>query len=243
MSAGPRPGRASGAPAARPRSPAELAAFLAPLPPFAPLTSAARLALAEAGHVRALARGQLLFSQDDPADCVYVVCSGQVAILLAAADGRELAINELGPGELFGEVGLLEGACRTATALARQPTEVLVLPGAAFLAALEAEPRALRRLLATLAARLRGSGERESALAFLSAPARLARLLLQASAAAGGGLPLVTLSQEEAAQRIGVTRQTVAKILGGWRRTGWIVTGRGRIMLVNTQALRRLAEL
>jgi CRP-like cAMP-binding protein len=101
----------------------------------------------------------------------------------------------------------------------------------------------MRRLLDAFAQRLRASSERESALAFMTAPARLARLLLQNVATDSLTGPLVTISQEELAQRVGVTRQTVAKVLGGWRRSGWIITGRGRIMLVDRVALKRLASV
>jgi CRP/FNR family transcriptional regulator len=120
---------------------------------------------------------------------------------------------------------------------------VVCLPAGAFLAELDGQPGLMRRLLDTFAQRLRASSERESALAFMTAPARLARLLLQNVATDSVSGPLVTISQEELAQRVGVTRQTVAKILGGWRRAGWIITGRGRIMLVDRVTLKRLASV
>jgi CRP/FNR family transcriptional regulator len=100
----------------------------------------------------------------------------------------------------------------------------------------------MRHLLDAIAERLRASSERESALAFLTAPARLARLLLQQVQPGDPGGPVVAISQDELAQQVGVTRQTVAKVLGGWRRSGLIITGRGRIMLVDQAALKRLAS-
>jgi CRP-like cAMP-binding protein len=100
----------------------------------------------------------------------------------------------------------------------------------------------MRTLLETIASRLVNSGERESALAFLHAPARIAHFLIQRAIEEEGQDDLVSLSQEELSQHIGVTRQTVAKILGDWRRDGLIITGRGKIMLVDMAALQRLAE-
>jgi CRP/FNR family transcriptional regulator len=96
-------------------------------------------------------------------------------------------------------------------------------------------------MLEMTANRLRGSSERESALAFLDSQGRLARLLLQL-----GQQELekgyVTISQEELAQRTGQTRQTVAKALSRWRRAGWLITGRGRIMLLKHDALTHLEQ-
>ncbi len=113
-------------------------------------------------------------------------------------------------------------------------------PRQEFLAELKAAPALLRQLTATLAQRLLASAQREGALAFLAAPARLARALVQIVAAAGGDGQVIA-SQEALAQRIGVTRQTAARILGEWRRQGWIRTGRGRVTLVDRQALAEVA--
>ena len=88
---------------------------------------------------------------------------------------------------------------------------------------------------------MRGSSERESALAFLDAQARLARLLLQLEQEAPEK-GYVTISQEELAQRTGQTRQTVAKALGRWRRAGWLITGRGHIMLLKRSAFAQLEQ-
>ena len=115
------------------------------------------------------------------------------------------------------------------------------LPRQAFLGILEAEPALARRILELTANRLRGSSERESALAFLDAQARLARLLLQLEQQAPEK-GYVTISQEELAQRTGQTRQTVAKALGRWRRAGWLITGRGHIMLLKREAFAQLEQ-
>jgi len=123
----------------------------------------------------------------------------------------------------------------------RVASEVFVIPRDDFLAATEAEPKLMRRLLETTARRLRTSSERESALAFLDAPARLARVLLDLDLQATDD-GFITIGQEELAQHVGLARQTAAKTLGQWRRAGWLVAGRGKIVLLNRAALRRLAE-
>ena len=217
--------------------------FLGSLPLFAGLSKARLAALAHECHSKRVPRGSYLFLQGDPADALYVVRSGSVAILLSSPDGRELVINEMRPGDCFGELGLLTGRSRSAHALARAPkgSDVVVIPRGAFLAALEAEPSLARSLLETTAQRLRNSGEREGALAFLDAQARLARVLLwldQQESERG----YVTISQDELAQHACLTRQTVAKALGRWRRKGWLITGRGHIMLLDRAQLQQLEQ-
>jgi CRP/FNR family transcriptional regulator len=100
----------------------------------------------------------------------------------------------------------------------------------------------MRRVLEITSRRLQQSSERESDLAFMDAPSRLAKELLRLSEDDRHSQELVTISQEELAQHIGTTRQTVASVLGRWRRRGWIITGRGKIMLVDRPALERQSE-
>jgi CRP/FNR family cyclic AMP-dependent transcriptional regulator len=186
-----------------------------------------------------LEKGQILFLESDPAESVYVVLSGRIAILLNSPDGRELVIDELRAGEVLGELGALTGKARSAGAMARADTEILAIPREAFVRMLDAEPCVARNLLHVLADRLQGSAMREMALAFLDAQARLARYLLHLDdeeREAG----YVTVSQEDLARGTGLIRQTVAKALGQWRRQGWLLTGRGRIVILNRMALERL---
>jgi len=211
-------------------------------PLFAGLDPAVLQTLARHSRLRRLRAGECLFGQGEHGESVYMVCAGRLAVVLATADGRELVINELQTGEFCGELAMFTGQPHTASAVARHPSFVAAIDCGQFLALLEGQPRLMRRLLEVLAERLRASTERESALAFLTAPARLARLMLHELQPDAPGVPLVAVSQEELAQRVGVSRQTVAKTLGGWRRAGWIITGRGRIMLVDQAALRRLAS-
>jgi CRP/FNR family cyclic AMP-dependent transcriptional regulator len=197
--------------------------------------------LEAASRLRRLARGQMLFNQGDAADAFFLVCSGSIDLGLDSANGRELVINGMRPGDGFGELGLITGQPRSTSAVARQESVVLAIPRREFLAVLAEEPALARNLLQTMAHRLGTSSEREGALAFLTAPSRLARVLLQLDhqARAEG---YITISQEDLGHRVGLARQTVAELLGKWRRSGWILTGRGKIVLLNRAALRRLAE-
>ncbi len=97
----------------------DLKPFLARVQLFAGLDAAALALLARVSRLRQLPQGYLLFSQDEPGDAAFVVLEGAISILLCTADGRELVINEMRPGDCFGELALLTGAPRSASAVAR----------------------------------------------------------------------------------------------------------------------------
>jgi CRP/FNR family transcriptional regulator len=130
-------------------------------------------------------------------------------------------------------------ATRSTSAIAYSKCELLILPRDVFLNVVEREPHLALQMLEMTASRLQMSGKRESALAFLDAQARLAGLLLDLEKQEKDK-GYVTISQEELAQHTGLIRQTVAKALGKWRRAGWLITGRGRILILNRRALEEL---
>ena len=191
-------------------------------------------------RIRKLEKGEILFSQTDPANAVYVVRSGCVSIFLATLEGRELVINEMHTGDCFGELSLITDQPRSTGALARESSDVISIPRDVFLKGMEAEPELMRRVLETTALRLRVSSERESALAFLDSSARIAKVLLQLDQQADNE-GVISVTQEDLAQYVGLARQTVAQTLGRWRRVGWVETGRVRIKVKNREALEGLA--
>jgi CRP/FNR family transcriptional regulator, cyclic AMP receptor protein len=209
----------------------EVREYLGQMPLFSNLKDASLLAMARFGKLIYFKKGEFIFFQSDPSEKFYIVRSGLISILLESSDGREMVINEMHSGDFFGELGLLTKKTRSTSAVARSDSELLVFPRQVFLDVIDAEPLLARRILDLTANRLRSSSERESALAFLDAQARLARLLLQLDEQESEK-GYVTISQAELAQRTGLTRQTVAKVLGRWRRAGWLITGRGRILLL-----------
>ncbi len=211
--------------------------LLRQIPLFAGVSEPVMAALEQASSSRKVVKGASLFFRGDPAEDFYLLLSGEIALVLANPDGRELIINVMQPGDFFGELGILTGQARSADAVARQAAELAVIPRRAFLAALEHEPRIARRLLEATASRLSRTSEFQNSLAFLDAQSRLARVLLDLDSQ-NEDRGYITISQEELAQRSGLIRQTVAKTLGKWRRKGWLLTGRGHIMLLNRNALR-----
>ncbi len=196
--------------------------------------------LADRSTIKEIDKGKLLFYQDDLADAVYVVHSGCLSIFLGMADGRELVINVMHPGDVFGEIALFTDQSRSAGAIGREDAQVVAIPKQAFMDIVEGESDLLRRVLEMTAQRLRMSSERESALAFLDASARIARVLLSLEEQ-GQELGTIEMTQEDLAQHVGLTRQTVASTLSRWRRDGWVDTSRGAIKIQNRGVMEHFA--
>jgi CRP-like cAMP-binding protein len=215
--------------------------FLGSIPLFSGIREDVLEELAQSAPLRKLDKGELLFYQTDPSDAIYIVRSGCISLFLATPDGRDMVINEMRPGDCFGELGLVTGLLRSTGAMAREPSLILRIPKDTFMHGLDVEPKLMRRVLRMTAQRLRVSSERESALAFLDADARIARILLLLHRQTEGR-GVVRITQEELAQFAGLIRQTVAKTLSKWRADGWIETGRGKIRLHNISALEELTD-
>lgn len=217
----------------------EILKFLGSVNSFSQLGEASLLQLSRASRLKHFAKGEILFFQSDPSEAAYLVGSGNISIVLNSPDGREMVINEMQKGDLFGELGILTKKSRSTSAIARSNSELLVIPWQTFLQVVDNEPQLARLLLQITANRLQISGKREGALAFMDAQARLARLLLELEEKEQDK-GYVTISQEELAHHTGLIRQTVAKALGKWRRMGWLITVRGRILILNKKALEDL---
>lgn len=217
----------------------EVSKYLCSLPLFLGLSEESVMELARASRFQRVDKGEIVFFQSDPSELAYIVRSGIISLILNSLDGREMVINEMHPGEVFGELGILTKQPRSTSAIARANSELVVIQGRAFIHIIDTEPQLARRMLEITAYRLQQSGERESALAFMDAQARLARLLLELEKEEKDK-GYVTISQEELANRTGLIRQTVAKALGKWRRNGWLITGRGRILVLDHKALEDL---
>lgn len=217
----------------------EMLGFLSGIPLFSQLSDESLSLLVKGCKFKNVKKGEVLFLQSDPSESAYVVHSGKISIILNSPDGREMVINEMRKGDIFGELGILTNKNRSTSAIARSDSELLVIPQKAFLHIIDEEPQLTRRMLELTVSRLQNSSERESALVFMDAQARLAHILLELDKQevdAG----YITISQDELAQRTGLIRQTVAKALGKWRRKGWLITGRGKIVLLDHKAFKEM---
>jgi CRP/FNR family transcriptional regulator, cyclic AMP receptor protein len=183
---------------------------------------------------RRLAAGEVLFLKGDSGDALYGVRRGQLRIETATEGGERLTLNVLGPGDVFGEVALLDGQPRTAGATAAEPTELFVLHRSDFVAYLEHNPRVAVRLIELLCLRIRWISERMEETALLPLHARLARRLCALADDFGAD---VHISQEELGVYVGAARESVNRQLQQWRKAGIISLRRGRISLLDVDRL------
>jgi CRP/FNR family transcriptional regulator, cyclic AMP receptor protein len=198
--------------------------------------------LARGMRERRYARGEVVFHQGDSGDTLHVVLEGSLKVVVTTDSGEEAIVALLGPGEVCGELALLDGVPRSATVVALEPLRTATLARTDFLNLLVRRPAALEALLAMLAATIRRKDEALTDLIGLDVPSRLAKRLLQLAEAHGklgpGGTEiLVPLTQEELAASIGATRTSVNRVLGFFQDRGAIALRGRRITLLNPDLL------
>jgi CRP-like cAMP-binding protein len=191
---------------------------------------------------RAYRSGEIVFSHGDAGDALFAVVTGKIRISTGSAAGREIFLNIMEPGDTFGEIALLDGGPRTATATAIAAAELVSIRRGPLFELLEREPRTALELLRLCGERLRWtSGLLEDA-ALLDAPARLAKRLLSLDELHGekrGDGRVVRISQEELGSFLGISRQSVNEQLQEWRAKGWVELGRGTVVVRDAAALRK----
>ena len=192
---------------------------------FADAPEAFRAACASRLREARFGRGELLFSRGDPGDRLYVVAEGQIRLAIGASDGRALSFEIVGPGDLFGEIALLDGGPRSAEASALTAASAFSLARADFFAALAAHPEAAAPAIAYLCRRIREISDKLEALALYPLDVRLARYLVAAlgegAQAPGRREPLeLGFSQGELAQLIGASRQKINLALSALEKAG-----------------------
>jgi CRP-like cAMP-binding protein len=198
-------------------------------------------ALAAASRLRTFGRGQVVFTRGDPGDTVIVVVSGRVKVVVRSADGGALTLAIIGPGGVFGEVGVADGGPRSSDAQTLDESRLLLVPREAIQEICARVPAAAQALTASIAATLRRLTDAAADLIFLDLPRRVAKMLLSQPSGDDGTIRL-KLSQEDLAHQVGGTRQSVNAALRDFERRGWI-DSRDRIITVKeAAALSRFAR-
>jgi CRP/FNR family transcriptional regulator len=195
----------------------------------------------------ALARGERLFDEGNAGDALYVVLDGKIKLTRTSADGRENLISLMGPGEMFGELSLFDPRPRTMSASAVTDVRLAALAHEGLRAWLTGRPDVAMHLLAALARRLRRTNEVMSDLVFTDVPGRVAKALLELAARFGvqqdDGLQVShDLTQEELAQLVGASRETVNKALADFVARGWIQLHPKSVLLIDPERLRKRAR-
>ena len=222
-------------------------ALLRAAPLFAGLDDAAWQALAARLTTRTLRRGEHLFREGDPGDALHVVADGKVKITRAAPDGRENVIAILGPGDLLGELSIFDAQPRAATATAVNDCSLATLADSDFHAWLTEQPAVADALLRALAVRLRQTNEAMADLVFTDVPGRIAKTLLglaqRFGQPDGDGVRVAhDLTQEELAQLVGASRETVNKALSDFAARGWLRLDGRAVVLLDLDRLGRRAH-
>jgi CRP/FNR family cyclic AMP-dependent transcriptional regulator len=221
---------------------------LAAIPFFGGLEPAALERLAATMRSRRFKRGEVLFHIGDPGDALFVIVSGEVKISLPSDTGEEAILATLGPGEVFGELALLDGSPRSASASALVATETVVLPRERFRELIATEAGVRDALLASIAGELRRLTTHVEELHFLDITGRLAARLVRLANEGGtalpdGGIRLRTnLTQGDLAAMVGCTRQSVNKLLGQFTDDGLVRQDREGIVVIDMAGLASAAH-
>jgi CRP-like cAMP-binding protein len=216
-------------------------------PLFAALDAEAAAALRASMVESALGKGDVLFAEGEPGDRLYVVVEGKVKLGHTSTDGRESLLALMGPGDMFGELSLFDPGPRTATATALTDAVVLGLGHEALRPWLTGRPEVAEELLQALAQRLRRTNDAMADLVFSDVPGRVAKALLDLGERFGETRPEGLyvehdMTQEELAQLVGASRETVNKALADFAQRGWIKLESRSVTLTDVERLQRRAR-
>ena len=190
-----------------------------------------------------LKRGATIFSKGDPGKCLYAVISGTVKISISSRDGRNAILNLVGPGELFGEMSVLDGHPRSADATANTNCEFYVIDSRDFLPFVRSQPALSMKFIELLCAKLRWASDQVEQVILQDLPGRLASALL--------GLTerrkleesqTIAITQQEISEMVGMTRESINKQLRVWATRNWVRLEHGAIIVLDQAPLRELAE-
>ncbi len=221
-------------------------AFLhAPL--FSALDPEGAAALRASLVARDVVKGDVIFSEGQPGDQMYVIVEGKVKLGQTSADGRESLLGVLGPGEMFGELSLFDPGLRTSTATALTDSTVLALGNDQLRPWLSGRPEVAAALLQALARRIRRTNEAMADLVFSDVPGRVAKALMELGEKFGevtteGLLVTHDMTQEELAQLVGASRETVNKALADFAQRGWIRLESRQVLILDVERLGKRAR-
>jgi CRP/FNR family transcriptional regulator len=191
---------------------------------------------------RSFPAGVRVFHEGDQSDACYLVRSGDLRVTREHPDGRAIALATLGPGDIFGELAMLDGEARSASVETLTDSGLLALPATDFRRLLAEHSQISVKLIAALTRRLRETNERVARQSFQTVPSRVAGVLTQliAEEAAPDGRSGVTIrmTQADLAQLAGTSRESVSRFLATLERAGVVRVGRGRVTVVEPRRLR-----
>lgn len=209
--------------------------------PFRNVSEQVRQALLASGHVLMLNSGALLFQYGEPGGSMFVVVSGLIEVSVLTPDGRKISLNRLGAGECFGEISMIDGKPRTADGVALVDSCLLSINRDAYFDAARRNPELGFAMVQLLCERVRWLSDSVEDYAILPLERRLARRLQVLFDRFGGEKRSIEIAQMDLADFVGATRESVNKILIGWRKRGLISLGRKTIHLIKKDGLSEIA--
>ncbi len=198
--------------------------------------------IAQVAIPRSFPKGARVFHEGDTSDACYVIRAGEVRVTREHPDGRAIALATLGPGELVGELAMIDGGVRSASVEALTDVDLLAVSATDMRGLLERNAQITAKLVVALTKRLRETNERISRQSFQTVPSRVAGVLSQLvsedNAEQGRDGVTIRMNQADLAQLAGTSRESVSRFLAVLERAGVVRVGRGRVTVLEPHRLR-----
>src|SRR5579862_2936268 len=202
------------------------------VPMFGSFPEAQLRALATMVTRRSVSRGSTIMHAGDPTDSLYIVVSGRLKVMMGEADGKEVILGLIGPGEFFGEMGLVDDSPRSATVVAIEPCELLAVTKRVFKKCLVENVEVALAVLRVVVQRLREADRKIGSLAMLDVYGRVARLLLDMSENVNGQKVVTKrLTKQDIARMVGASREMVSKVMKDLETSGYFEVRGSTIVL------------
>lgn len=210
---------------------------------FAGLEPEARAKVMSAAVPRTYRKGQLLFVEGDPGESLIILRRGAVLVFRTAPTGERAVLSVVRPPDVLGEVSLLDGSARSASAEAVEDCSALALSRGAFIELVHASPRLLDAVMRSLGGLIRRLTEQNADHVFLDLPGRVAKTLVRLAGDSAAPMVTIELNQSQLAEMAGGSRQSVNQAIGSFANRGWLRTEGRRIVVTDLPALRRRAGM
>lgn len=213
---------------------------------FADLDDRERDALLEMTATRRVASKEVLCRKGDPGNQLYGVLSGRLKVMAGGKDGKEFVFSVMGPGEVIGEIAIVDSGPRSATVIALEPSNLMTLQRRELIHFIERHPRVAMQLAAVLARRVRRLSTYAEDAHFLPLPSRMAKTLLALTGTYDGdpdGPIDIRLNQQDLADMVGTTRESVNKQLNTWEDDELVGLKRNHVIILDRDSLEAIAEL
>ena len=215
--------------------------LLAGIELFSELNEAELREIAALAQTRSAPTDTTIFHEGDPADSIFLVVGGRVKVVTTSSDGKEFILSVLGAGQVFGEMGLLEAAPRSASVVSITEVELLVIKRDDFDRLLTSSPGISRKLMAILSRRLRRANSKMESLAYMDVAGRLARYLLDMALDHGqrlgnGWVVVRRPTHSDIAHSIGTSRETVSRLINEFEE-GFGLVNKGKFTYIRENLL------